>query len=68
MSPGEYAATINRTPRCVQKWCAAKLIGTRVGGRWEIQEGTPVPQIERRKVGRVKRSGRQTVFKRKVIA
>lgn len=43
MSPGEYAATINRSKRCVQNWCAQGLLGRRVGAHFEIDEGTPMP-------------------------
>jgi hypothetical protein len=68
MSPVEYAATINRTPRCVQKWCKAGLIGRRVGGRWEIDSGEQPPVIERRKTGRVRRSNRLEFFTRKVAS
>jgi hypothetical protein len=66
MSAAQYAKTINRTPRCVQNWCSSGLIGRRVGGRWEIDEGTPPPVIEaKRKVGRLRRSVRLKHFKRK---
>lgn len=43
MSTVAYAKSISRTPRCVRKWCEAGLIGRRVGGRWEIDEGTQPP-------------------------
>lgn len=68
MTPSEFALSINRTPRCVQMWCAAGLIGRRIGGRWEIDEGTKPPEIPTtRKTGRIKRAARLTNFKRKVL-
>lgn len=60
MSTLQYAKSINRAHRTVQDWCKAGLIGRRVGGRWEIDEGTEPPEIfGKRKVGRVRRSARK---------
>jgi hypothetical protein len=68
VSPAAYAAKINRNPRTVQYWCSAGLIGKRIGGRWEIEEGTPPPVIvPKRKVGRIKQGNRQDVFKRRTV-
>lgn len=69
MTPSEYATTINRTPRCVQKWCARGLIGKRIGARFEIDPTeTPPVIVPTRKVGRVKTGNRLKHFKRKVTA
>lgn len=68
MSPGEYAATINRSTRCVQNWCAQGLLGRRVGAHFEIDpDAVPPVIVPKRKTGRVKMAVRLENFKRKKV-